>query len=133
MAEPVADPRLSVLEASMRFRNRGWIPLAWLASAVNLGAVWFAAAPGEPMHATLHAALAVGFGLGARHLQHRHRALLQDQQLQEVLDENAYLEATNETMQARVRELEERVDFADRLLAREMDAAPARPVATPRP
>ncbi|HUG28459.1 MAG TPA: hypothetical protein VMK53_09195 [Gemmatimonadales bacterium] len=101
----------------MWFKNRGWIPVAWLASAVNLGAVWFAAAPGEPMHATLHAALAVGFGLGARHLRTRHRALLQDQQLQEALDQNAYLEETAETMQTRVRELEERVDFAERLLA----------------
>lgn len=117
----------------MRFKNRGWIPIAWLASAVNLGAVWFAAAPGEPMHATVHAALAVGFGLGARHLQNRHRALLQDQQLQEVLDENAYLEATSETMQARVWELEERVDFADGLLARQIDSPVARPIATPSP
>lgn len=108
----------------MWFKNRGWIPVAWLAAAVNLGAVWFAAAPGEPMHATLHAALAVGFGLGARHLRARQRAVLQDQQLQEALDENAYLEATAETMQARVRELEERVDFAERLLANQRAAAP---------
>lgn len=117
----------------MRFKNRGWIAVAWLASFVNLGAVWFAAAPGEPMHASLHAALAVGFGLGARHLQHRHRALLQDQQLQEALDQNAYLEETTEAMQTRVRELEERVDFADRLLARQQTSVTARPVATPRP
>lgn len=108
----------------MRFKNRGWIPVAWLAAAVNLGAVWFAAAPGEPMHATLHAALAVGFGLGARHLRLRQRTQLQDQQLQEALDENAYLEETAETMQARVRELEERVDFAERLLANQRNAAP---------
>lgn len=108
----------------MRFQNRGWIPVAWLASAVNLGAVWFAAAPGEPMHATLHAALAVGFGLGARHLRHRHRALRQDQHLQEALDQNAYLEETIETMQTRVRELEERVDFAERLLANQRHAPP---------
>lgn len=108
----------------MRFKNRGWIPVAWLASAVNLGAVWFAAAPGEPMHATLHAALAVSFGLGALHLRNRQRAVLVDQQLYEALDENAYLEATTETMQARVRELEERVDFAERLLASRRNAPP---------
>lgn len=116
----------------MWFRNRGWIPVAWLGSAVNLGAVWFAAAPGEPMHASLHAALAVGFGLGARHLRHRHRALLQDQQLQEALDQNAYLEESTETMQTRVRELEERVDFAERLLANQR-AAPPLMATTPLP
>ncbi|MFN2317743.1 MAG: hypothetical protein ABR551_06220 [Gemmatimonadales bacterium] len=116
----------------MWFRNRGWIPVAWLAAAVNLGAVWFAAAPGEPMHATLHAALAVGFGLGARYLRTRQRALLQDQQLQEALDQNAYLEETTETMQTRVRELEERVDFAERLLANQREATAQR-ATTPMP
>lgn len=107
----------------MWFSHRGWIPVAWLAAAVNLAAVWFAAAPGEPMHATLHAALAVGFGLGARHLRQRQRTQLQDQQLQEALEQNAYLEETTETMQTRVRELEERVDFAERLLADHRRAA----------
>ena len=108
----------------MWFKNRGWIPVAWLAAAVNLGAVWFAATPGEPMHATLHAGLAIAFGLGARHLRARQRAVLQDQQLQETLDENAYLEEAAETMQARVRELEERVDFSERLLANHRHAPP---------
>ena len=115
----------------MRFKNRGWIPVAWLASALNAGAVWFAAIPGEPMHATLHAVLSVGFALGARHLQVRHRSLLQDAQLQEALDQNAQLEQDAEEMHARVGELEERVDFADRLLARQMDSAPARPDSMP--
>lgn len=116
----------------MWFKNRGWIPVAWLGSAVNLGAVWFAATPGEPTHATLHAALAVGFGLGARHLQNRHRALLQDQQLQEALEQNAYLEETTDTMHMRMRELEERVEFTERLLANQR-AVPPLMVTTPMP
>jgi hypothetical protein len=35
---------------------------------VNLVAVWFAAQPGEPWHATAHALLALLFGLGAQRL-----------------------------------------------------------------
>lgn len=108
----------------MRFKNRGWIPVAWVAAAVNAGAVWVAASPGEPAHATLHAVLAVGFALGARHLQTRHRALAQDQQLQEVLEQNALLEQAAEEMHIRVQELEERVDFGERLLANQRNAPP---------
>ncbi|HEY9228841.1 MAG TPA: hypothetical protein VIP11_19470 [Gemmatimonadaceae bacterium] len=57
----------------MWFKHRAWIPIAWLLSLVNFGAVWFAARPGEPWHATIHAALAVLFGLGAQRLALRHK------------------------------------------------------------
>ena len=43
-------------------------------SSLNLGAVWFAARPAEAWHATLHAVLAVLFGLGAQRLAARRRA-----------------------------------------------------------
>jgi hypothetical protein len=52
----------------VRFKHRAWIPVAWGLSLVNLAAVWFAAQPGEPWHATAHALLAVLFGLGAQRL-----------------------------------------------------------------
>ena len=55
----------------MWFKHRAWVPIAWLLSIANLGAVWFAAQPAEPWHATVHALLAVGFALGARHLKTR--------------------------------------------------------------
>lgn len=116
----------------MKFRNRGWIPVAWLASAVNFVAVWFAAVPGEPMHATLHAGLATGFGLGAMYLRHRRQARLQDQQLQEALDQNAYFESTAEALQVRTQELEERLDFAERLVANRRDGLPLM-ITTPQP
>ena len=58
----------------MWFKHRAWIPIAWLLSLVNLGAVWFAAVPAEPWHATAHALLAVLFGLGAQRLMARQRA-----------------------------------------------------------
>ena len=55
------------------FRHRAWIPVAWILSLVNLVSVWFAAEPAEPLHATIHALLAVLFALGAQHLQARRR------------------------------------------------------------
>jgi hypothetical protein len=50
------------------FKHRAWIPVAGLLCLANLAAVWFAAQPAEPWHATTHAVLAVLFGLGAQHL-----------------------------------------------------------------
>jgi hypothetical protein len=55
----------------MWFKHRAWIPVAWLLSLGNLGAVWFAAQPAEPWHATIHALLAVLFGVGAQRLMAR--------------------------------------------------------------
>jgi hypothetical protein len=58
----------------MWFKHRAWIPAAWILSAANLGAVWFAARPGEAWHASAHALLAVAFGIGAQRLQLRRRS-----------------------------------------------------------
>jgi hypothetical protein len=57
------------------FKHRAWIPVAWLLCLGNLIAAWFAALPAEPWHATIHALLAVLFGLGAQHLAARPRTL----------------------------------------------------------
>lgn len=57
----------------MWFKHRAWIGVAWLLSLGNIVAVWFAARPAEPWHATLHAVLAVLFGLGAQRLWSRNR------------------------------------------------------------
>jgi hypothetical protein len=60
----------------MWFKHRAWIPIAWLLSAANLVSVWFAAAPAEAWHASVHALLAALFALGAQHLATRRRAQL---------------------------------------------------------
>ena len=52
----------------MWFKHRAWIPVAWVLCLVNLIAVWFAARPAETWHASVHALLAVLFGLGAQRL-----------------------------------------------------------------
>jgi hypothetical protein len=66
------------MEGSVWFKHRAWIPVAWLLSLVNLVAVWFAARPAEPWHASVHALLAVLFGLGAQRMMARQRALLRN-------------------------------------------------------
>lgn len=109
-------------EAPVWFEHRAWIPVAWLLSLVNLGAVWFAARPAEPWHATVHALLAVGFALGAQRLAARRRALARSEEGQRTLDQPEYGEQAMEGMRARVLELEERVDFAERLLAQSREA-----------
>ena len=60
-----------MVEVSTLFKHRGWIPVAWLLSFANLVAVWFAAQPAEPWHATAHALLAALFALGAQRLRAR--------------------------------------------------------------
>lgn len=55
----------------MWFKHRAWIGVAWLLSLGNVVAVWFAARPAEPTHATVHALLALLFGLGAQRLAAR--------------------------------------------------------------
>ena len=106
----------------MWFKHRGWIPVAWLLSVVNVAAVWFAARPAEPWHATAHALLAVGFALGARRLMERRRAEVPSERLRQTLDHDEQVQQHVEGIQSRLQELEERVDFSERLLAQQREA-----------
>ncbi len=100
----------------MWFKHRAWIPIAWLLSLGNLIAVWFAARPAEPWHATVHALLAVLFGLGAQRLAARSGTGATPDK--EIDESRQALDA----MQNRLGELEERLDFAERLLAKHREA-----------
>ena len=106
----------------MWFKHRAWIPVAWVLSVTNLVAVWFAARPAEPTHATIHALLAVSFALGARRLMARRRAHGQTEHLQQTIDQNEYVQQTVDDLQAHLLELEERLDFTERILAKHRDA-----------
>jgi hypothetical protein len=110
------------MEASVWFKHRAWIPVAWLLSLGNLAALWFAALAGEAWHATGHGVLAVGLALGAQRLVARARAEAQHHQLQQALDASEQLRQTVDGMQVRLEELAERLDFAERLLATHPDA-----------
>ena len=97
----------------MRFKPAIWAPIAWGLALINVGAIWFAAQAAEPLHASIHAALGVAFGLWGERLRRRQvhdtEPTLADlrQQLDEVQDES----------RNQIAELQERVDFAERLLA----------------
>jgi hypothetical protein len=100
------------------FKHRAWIPVAWLLSLGNLIAVWFAAQPAEPWHATIHALLAVGFGLGAQRLRQRSLPAADEELLARLQELEARLVELDESqdMAGRLAQLEERLDFAERAL-----------------
>jgi hypothetical protein len=95
------------------FNRRIWAPIALLLAVGNLVAAGFAAREAEPWHAALHAALALLFGLWAQRLGAQWRELPAAQ--------SEASEAALADLQRRVSELEERVDFAERLLSRQRD------------
>ncbi|MGI8819003.1 MAG: hypothetical protein ACR2HW_07655 [Gemmatimonadales bacterium] len=95
----------------MSLNPRIWQPIAAVFSVANLAAVWFAAAPGEAWHASMHAALAMASALWVQRLEGRRRAAAASDSLPaEVFDELSIL-------RSEVAELSERLDFAERVMA----------------
>jgi nitrogen fixation/metabolism regulation signal transduction histidine kinase len=96
----------------MTFNPRTWFPIAVVLSAVNVIAVWFAAVPAEPLHATIHAALAVAFGLWAQRLRRGSAG----GEVETGLDA---LQLEVNALRQELGEAQERIDFAERVLAQE--------------
>ena len=105
----------------MWFKHKAWIPIAWLISLGNLGAVWFAALPAEPTHATVHALLAVLFALGAQRLTTRRAASVEAQPV--VADERLqHFEHAIDSIAVELERIGEGQRFVTKLLAgRERD------------
>jgi hypothetical protein len=108
----------------MTFKRKIWLPISLVLSVVNLVAVGFAAAPGEPVHATLHAALALAFGVWAQRLwqapgNNTAHASLSSPEVRDDLDA---LDGEVGTMQRELSEMQERLDFAERMLAQGAEA-----------
>ena len=97
----------------MTFKPKIWYPIAAVLSAVNLVAVWYAAAPAEAWHATTHAALALGFGLWAQRLRQR-RSQGELPAPPEALEA---FEADLNRLREELSETQERLDFTERMLA----------------
>jgi len=104
----------------MTFKPAVWYPLAAALSAVNVAAVWFAARPGEPWHATVHAVLAVGFGLWAQRL----RQARQGGELEMHLDP---LVMEVSSLRQELADTQDRLDFAERILAQARDPSRSEP------
>jgi Tfp pilus assembly protein PilO len=111
----------------MWFRHRAWIPVAWVLSLINFGSVWYAAREAQPWHAALHALLTILFALGARRLQARQRPELHSREVDptarsETLEDVQASVGELDRLKQRMTELEERVDFVERLLAKQREA-----------
>jgi hypothetical protein len=102
------------------FKPAIWFPIAVVLSAVNVGAVWFAAQPGEAWHATIHAGLALGFGLWAQRLRRGTPQLVADTRLEELAVEL-------DQQRLELSEAQERLDFAERVMAQRAEVRPGEP------
>jgi len=97
----------------MALSSPRWFPVAVLLSVANLAGVWFAAGPGSELHATLHALLALGLGLWASRLQSQVRRP-PPTELPAHLES---LEGDLVGLRQDLIETQERLDFAERMLA----------------
>lgn len=96
----------------MTFKPAVWFPIAVGLSAINLAAVWFAAVPGEAVHATTHAALAVAFGLWAERLRQRPT----QRELQALVEDLDSREVEAIRLRQELAAARERLDFTERML-----------------
>jgi len=113
----------------MTFKPAIWYPIAVLLSVGNLVALWFAAGPTEPWHATMHGVLAVASGVWALRLRQRRGGSERKvgREAVEALDALEALEAEMSTLRQELIETQERLDFAERMLAQVPEAHRVRP------
>lgn len=109
----------------MTLNPRIWHPIAVVLSVANVVAVYFAAVPAEPMHATIHAGLALVFGSWANRLRQRRAGKGKGRveiDAVEALDALEAAEAEMSKLRQELNEAQERLDFAERLLAQGPEA-----------
>ncbi len=94
----------------MTFKRTLWYPIAVGLSVINLVAVGFAAGSAEPWHAAVHAALALAFGLWAQRLRQGPGVSAGQARLD-------VLEVEVSSLRRELSETQERLDFAERVLA----------------
>lgn len=104
----------------MTFKPAIWQPIAVVLSAVNLVAVGLAAGAAEPVHAGIHATLALAFGLWAQRLRPASSASELPGRLEE-------LEGEVSDIRRELSEAQERLDFAERVLAQPPEARRVEP------
>jgi hypothetical protein len=112
----------------MRFKAPIWPYVAFALTALNVAGAGYAVAAAEPMHAAAHVAFAFGFGWWAQRLRRRGqddewKTEMRDT-LQNPLERLATLEADVTRLQNELSEVQERMDFTERILARERDSRP---------
>ncbi len=108
----------------MTFKPKVWFPIAAVLSAVNVVAAGFAAGDAEPWHAGIHAALGVAFALWAQRLlgaQRTGQAQLARLEGAEALQAVGSLESEMDELRRALGETQERLDFAERMLAQRVE------------
>jgi hypothetical protein len=102
----------------MTFKPAVWRPIALALGALNLVGAGFAIAGAEPVHASVHVAVALAFGFWAQRLGRRGTA--RDAEL-------GQLEADLGDLRGELGDAQERMDFIERVLAREAEPTRADP------
>jgi hypothetical protein len=104
----------------MAVNPRLWYPVSIVLAIVNVAAIYVVGrgSPGASGHMMLHAALAVGSAAWAVHLRSRLRDRIPGHAGEAALME---LRDDVENLREHVRELEERLDFTERMLAQQRD------------
>lgn len=99
----------------MTFKPAFWFPVTVGLTLLNvLGVIAFAS---EPLHATVHGVLALGFGVWALRLRKGPGGAAVD----EVQDRLEALDAEVGRLRQELGEAQERLDFAERLLAQKRE------------
>ena len=102
----------------MTFKPAIWQPIAIILSAGNLVGVGFAAGAAEGWHAGVHAVLALAFGLWAQ----RMRRPATGNDAQASLEAIEALETEVIRLRDDVSEMQERLDFTERLVVQGSEA-----------
>lgn len=104
----------------MTFKPTIWRPIAAGLGVINFVAMAFASAAAEPMHAGTHAVLALAFAYWAQRLKPVMGASEQEARLES-------LEAELGNVRGELSEAQERLDFAERMLAQGVEARRVNP------
>jgi hypothetical protein len=99
----------------MTFKAPFWRPAAFVLTGVNLVGVGFAAGAAEPWHAGVHAVLALAFWSWAQRLRQRREESGRFPQVEA-------LELEMGDLRRELGEVQERLDFTERMLAQRSDA-----------
>ena len=101
----------------MNFKSPKWYPIAVALSVLNFVGAGFAFGQAEPLHGTVHVALGLALGLWARRLWQRPDGI----ELQDRLEALEAEAGQVDDVRHELAELQERLDFAERLLAQRQD------------
>jgi uncharacterized protein HemX len=108
----------------MPFKPATWFRIAVALTIINLVGAGFAAGQAQTPHAAIHVVLALGFGWWASRLRQRtgKREVQAGPEAVEALEAIQALEADVSQLRQELNETQERLDFAERMLAQGAEA-----------